>query len=358
MQGPPESLQPPYMQHQVCVRVRVRVPSHLGPVSTPLWLLLSRVKTRGRGCTAWGPAAKVRHTHTHLTELQVKGHHQPEGLQVMLTLCSCQGTIGGHRLTTTWAPLTGRALEAWSRARGPTGPTPSRASTARRTSMGARSITADQRRAGEPGRGTRGGAWGATGAGGTEVSGATGAIGSPKTDTAVRTTEDAERTGERAQRHNPAGISKRAHVEMLSGSGGGAPAGPQPGATTRTTAARRKATTGTRTWAGPGTTGDDSGRIEGQEEARPEVRGALSRGRTGPEPAALRQPRLPQVTRLTGTTSRCTTARPQPAGSAPHLCKAWTWLRCHPGSAPGRTGPAPGTRATWTPRVVTEVRGD
>lgn len=66
---------------------------------------------------------------------------------------------------------------------------------------------------------------------------------------------------------------------------------------------------------------------------------------------------LRQVTTPTGTISRCTTARPQPAASVPHLCKAWTWHLCRPGNGPGRTGPGPETTGRWTPRVLTEVRG-
>lgn len=77
-------------------------------------------------------------------------------------------TIGGH-LITTWAPLTGRALEDWSRAQGLTGVTTSQTSMAHRTLMEGKISMADQRRAGDLGKGTKGGGWGDTGGVDTEV---------------------------------------------------------------------------------------------------------------------------------------------------------------------------------------------
>lgn len=80
--------------------------------------------------------------------------------------------------------------------------------------------------------------------------------------------------GDEAQ---PSGVWDGPQLETLSlagsgaGGGPGGPAGPAPGPTLRTTRARRKASTATRTWAEPGTVGEDSGHIE--EQARPEVRG-------------------------------------------------------------------------------------
>lgn len=43
--------------------------------------------------------------------------------------------------------------------------------------------------------------------------------------------------------------------------------------------------------------------------------------------------------------------------NVPPLCKAWTWHLCLPGSARGRMGLEPETFESWTPHVVTEVRG-
>lgn len=51
----------------------------------------------------------------------------------------------------------------------------------------------------------------------------------------------------------------------VSGSEGGGPAGPEPGATLKSTQARRKASTGTRTWAEAGTTEGDWRRIERED---------------------------------------------------------------------------------------------
>lgn len=60
--------------------------------------------------------------------------------------------------------------------------------------------------------------------------------------------------------------------------GPGGPAGPVLEPTLKTTQARRKASTGTRTWADPGTMEEDSGHIE--EQVPPEVRGVCSGGLT------------------------------------------------------------------------------
>lgn len=108
--------------------------------------------------------------HRHLGRLlasQVKGRFQGEHAANSHCLSSCQVTIGGH-LITTWAPLTGRALEAWSRAQGLTGATTSKTSMAHRTLMEGKISTGDPRRAGDLGKGTRGGGWGDTGGVGTE----------------------------------------------------------------------------------------------------------------------------------------------------------------------------------------------
>lgn len=144
--------------------------------------------------------------------------------------------------------------------------------------MGGKSSTADPRRAGDLGKGTRAGGWGDTGGVATEGWGATEGTGVLKTDTAAQTSEDAETTGEPGGEAEPSGVWNGPQVETRSlagseaGGGPGGPAGPAPELTLRTTRARRKASTATRTWAEPGTTGEDSGRIE--ERVRPEVRGA------------------------------------------------------------------------------------
>lgn len=120
---------------------------------------------------------------------------------------------------------------------------------------------AGQRRAGDLDQGTREGGWADTGEAGTEVGGAEGS-GFLKTDTVDQTSEDAERTGESViSRTLPPPPQQVSHILPLSGSEGGGPAGPEPEATMRTTQARRRAST--RTWAGAGTTEEDTGRIEG-----------------------------------------------------------------------------------------------
>lgn len=186
--APPRACRGLHICSTRCVSERLPLLAHLGPLSTLLSLPLPRVRTRGRPCTSWGPGTKVSPTlepHTGQRSFPAHGH----------CLSPCQVTIGGHRIT-TWAPLTGRALGAWSRAQALTGPTTSKTSTAHRTLMGGKSSTADPRRAGDLGKGTRAGGWGDTGGVATEGWGATEGTGVLKTDTAAQTSEDAETTGE------------------------------------------------------------------------------------------------------------------------------------------------------------------
>lgn len=56
-----------------------------------------------------------------------------------------------------------------------------------------------------------------------------------------------------------------------------------------------------------------------------------------------------EVMTATETASRCTTARPPPAGSARPPCRAWTWPRCPHASDRGTTGRAQETPGRESP---------